>query len=106
MTSFRRVDSKFISENCSKNCLGKLSNNSCRRMSTDCFRELSNNSPRRVVHEINYRSMSTIYASEGCPQSKQIYLFGNNFHTWHKHVRESVRTRGMGLGMSTFEYES
>ena len=41
---------------------------------------------RRVVHKINYRSMSTIYASEGCPQIKQIDLFGNNFHTWHKHV--------------------
>ena len=41
---------------------------------------------QRVVHKINYRSMSTIYASEGCPQSKQIDLFGNNFHTWQKHV--------------------
>ena len=41
---------------------------------------------RRVVHKINYQSVSTIYASEGCPQSKQIDLFGNNFHTWHKHV--------------------
>ena len=41
---------------------------------------------RRVVHKINYRSMSTIYASEGCPQIKKIDLFGNNFHTWHKHV--------------------
>ena len=41
---------------------------------------------RRVVHKINYWSMSTIYASEGCPQIKQIDLFGNNFHTWHRHV--------------------
>ena len=67
MTCFRRVDSKFISENCPKNFFGKFSNSSCRRMSNDYFGELSNNSPRRVVHKINYRSMSTIYASKGCP---------------------------------------
>ena len=41
---------------------------------------------QRVAHKINYRSMSTIYVSKGFPQIKQIYLFGNNFHTWHKHV--------------------
>ena len=67
MTCFTKVDSKFISEKCSKDCFGKLSNSSCRRMFNDYFGELSNNLPQRVVHEINYRSMSTIYMSEGCP---------------------------------------
>ena len=48
---------KFISEDCPKNCFGKLSNSSCRRMSNDCFEELSNNSPRRLSNGI----LSEIY---------------------------------------------
>ena len=35
----------------------------------------------RVVHKINYQRVESI--SEGCPLIKQIYLFGNNFHTGH-----------------------
>ena len=53
---------RILSENCPKICIGKLSNSSRRRMSNGLF--------RRVVQQ---------FTSEGCPQSKQIDLFGNNF---------------------------
>ena len=50
----KNVVAKWISnEDFSKNCLGKLSNNSSRRKTHDCFGELSSNSPRRVVQYIS-----------------------------------------------------
>ena len=71
---------------------------------------------KRVVHKIIYRSMSTIYLeglsiklfievcplfiSDGCSEVKQISLFWKRFsYIAQACVRESVRTRGMGLGM-------
>ena len=71
---------------------------------------------QRVVHKIIYQSMSTIcigglstklfigvcrlFILEGCPQVKQISLFWKRFsYMAQACVRESVRTRGMGLGM-------
>ena len=66
------LSNRILSENCPKNYIGKLSNSSRRRMSNGLF--------WRVVQQ---------FTSEGCPQSKQIDLFGNNFHTWHKHLCES-----------------
>ena len=40
----------------------------------------------RVTQQIRLRGLSNVFISEGCPQLKQIFLFGNDFHTWHKHV--------------------
>ena len=41
---------------------------------------------RRVVQQIHLGGLSNIFISEGCSQIKKIFLFGNNFHTWNKHV--------------------
>ena len=64
-------------EGLSNNFIGKLSEELCweivKQFTLDrpinCFRELFNK-----------------FTSEGCPQIKQIFLFGNDFHTWYKHV--------------------
>ena len=57
---------------------------------------------QRVIQKIHLGGLSNVFIAEGCPQIKQIDLFGNDFHTWHNarvRERESVRTRAMGLGM-------
>ena len=41
---------------------------------------------QRVTQQIHLGGLSNVFISEGCPQLKQILLFGNDFHTWHKHV--------------------
>ena len=40
---------------------------------------------RRVTQQIDLGGLSNVFISEGFPQLKQIFLFGNDFHTWHKH---------------------
>ena len=40
----------------------------------------------RVTQQIHLGGLSNVFISEGCPQLKQIFLFGNGFHTWYKHV--------------------
>ena len=40
----------------------------------------------RLIQQIHIGGLSNVFISEGCPQIKQIFLFGNDFHTWHKHV--------------------
>ena len=57
---------------------------------------------QRVIQQIHLKGLSNVFISNGCPQIKQIDLFGNDFHTWHnacERERESVRTRAMGLGI-------
>ena len=69
----------------------------------DYFREVSNNSPRRIVQRI---------CSEGCLKEfyrksnnvfsrTKTFCFENNVfsHLAYACVRESVRTRVMGLGL-------
>ena len=57
----------------------------------DCFGELSNNSPRRIVQRI--------YIG-GLPINKtNIFVWKQFSYMAQACVRESVRTRGMGLGM-------
>ena len=34
---------------------------------------------RRVIQQIHLGGLSNIFISEGCPQIKQIFLFGNDF---------------------------
>ena len=41
---------------------------------------------RRVTQQIHLGGLSNVFKSEGFPQLKRIFLFGNDFHTWHKHV--------------------
>ena len=41
---------------------------------------------RRVTQQIHLGGLSNVFLSKGCPEIKQIFLFGNDFHTWHKHV--------------------
>ena len=41
---------------------------------------------RRVIQQINLGGLSNVFISESCPKIKQIFLFGNDFLTWHKHV--------------------
>ena len=36
---------------------------------------------RRVIQQIHLGGLSNIFISEGFPQIKQIFLFGNGFHT-------------------------
>ena len=40
----------------------------------------------RVTQQIHLEGLSNVFISEGCLQLKQIFLFGNDFHTWHKQV--------------------
>ena len=68
----------------SNNFIGKLSEELCWEIvqqftserPMNCFGKLSN----------KFASEDCPTLSEGCLQIKQIFLFGNNFHTWHKHV--------------------
>ena len=41
---------------------------------------------QRVTQRIFLGGLSNVFIYEGFPQLKQIFLFGNGFHTWHKHV--------------------
>ena len=41
---------------------------------------------QRVTQQIHLGGLSNVFISEGCPQLKQIFLFGNDFHTWLRHV--------------------
>ena len=39
-----------------------------------------------IVQQIHLEELSNVFLLKGCPQIKQIFLFGNDFHTWPKHV--------------------
>ena len=54
---------------------------------------------RRVVHKIIYRSMSTIYIRGLSTSKKKIFFWKQFSYMAQACVRESVRIRGMGLGM-------
>ena len=69
-------------------------NNFIRKLSEELYRENystihvggAHELFRRVTQQIHLGGLSNVFISEGCPQLKQIFLFGNDFHTWHKHV--------------------
>ena len=81
-----------------KNCLGELSNSSFQRRTHDCFGELPSNSPRRVVQYI-YRNSVVSFREQKPFVLKTVFCS----HWALACVRESVRTRDMGLGMWTFK---
>ena len=41
---------------------------------------------RRVTQQIHLGGLSNVFISEGCPQLRQIFLFGNDYHAGHKRV--------------------
>ena len=68
----------ILSESCPKNCVGKIVQQFTSKGPMNFF--------QRVTQQIHLGGLSNVFISEGCPQLKQIFLFGNDFHTWHKHV--------------------
>ena len=53
---------------------------------------------QRVVQQIHLGGLFNIFISEGCPRIKQIFLFGNDFHTWNKHMRGVGEDSRHGIG--------
>ena len=88
---FRRVVHKTIYRSKSTICIGGCPQNYYQSMSTIYFEGLSIKL---------FIGVCPLFISDGCPQVKQISLFWKRFsYMAQACVRESVRTRGMGLGM-------
>ena len=77
MKYFEGLSNRILSESCPKNCVRKLSDNSCRRGPLIVLESYPTNLPRRIVQRIFVG---------GLPINKTNILFGNDFHTWYKHV--------------------
>ena len=69
----------ILSESCLKNCVGKIVQQFTLEGPMNRFGELPNKfTSEDIVQHIYIEGLLTI---------KNIYfLFGNDFHTWHKHV--------------------
>ena len=74
---------KIIKNN---NFIGKLSEELCWENCPKIHIRGTHELFRRVTQQIHLGGLSNAFILEGCPKLKQIFLFGNDFHTWHKHV--------------------
>ena len=69
---------KIIKNN---NFIGKLFEELCRENCPTIHVGGAHELFRRVTQQIHFGGLSNVFISEGCPQLKQIFLFGNDFHT-------------------------
>ena len=79
MNSFCKLIKKY-------NLIGKLSEELCWEIVQQFTSERPMNCFGELPNKFLLEGFSNVFISEGCPQLKQIFLFEEDFHTWHRHV--------------------